>query len=209
MDRPRSVVYVKVPGSKEPEFRMREIEIGPSLSNTYVVLSGLSEGEEIVANGTFAVDASAQLAGKPSMMNPTSDKSAAGRPEGNQASSRSMPGMDMGTDSATPGATQNTTPGATLSRTRSNMEMKMIKVSGNCEMCEDRIETAAKSVSGVTLADWSIEKKMLHVEFDGKKTNSDAIQKAIASVGHDTEKYKALDDIYSKLPECCLYRKSN
>ncbi|MHB9140970.1 MAG: efflux RND transporter periplasmic adaptor subunit [Paludibacter sp.] len=86
---PRSVVYVKVPGTKEPEFKMREIELGPSLSNSYVVLSGLSKGEEIVTNGTFAVDASAQLAGKKSMMNK----------EGNQISTASMPGMDMRTDS--------------------------------------------------------------------------------------------------------------
>ncbi len=67
---PRSIVYVKIPGAKEPEFRMREIELGPALSNAYVILSGLQEGEEIVTNGTFAVDASAQLAGKISMMNP-------------------------------------------------------------------------------------------------------------------------------------------
>lgn len=87
---PRSVVYVKVPGAKDPEFRMREIELGPSLSNSYVVLSGLRQGEEIVTNGTFAVDASAQLAGKPSMMNP----------EGNQISTASMPGMDMRTKSS-------------------------------------------------------------------------------------------------------------
>lgn len=86
---PRSVVYVKVPGAKNPEFRMREIELGPSLSNSYVVLSGLRQGEEIVTNGTFAIDASAQLAGKPSMMNP----------EGNQISTASMPGMDMRTGS--------------------------------------------------------------------------------------------------------------
>ena len=48
---------------------------------------------------------------------------------------------------------------------------------------------------------------MLTVEFDGSKTNSDAIQKAITKVGHDTEKYKASDAVYKELPECCLYRK--
>ncbi|HAQ21590.1 MAG TPA: hypothetical protein DCR40_20530 [Prolixibacteraceae bacterium] len=84
---------------------------------------------------------------------------------------------------------------------------RQIKVSGNCEMCKDRIETAAKSVSGVASAEWSSETKMLHVQFDGAKTNSDAIQKAIAKVGHDTEKYKATDAVYKELPECCLYRK--
>lgn len=45
------------------------------------------------------------------------------------------------------------------------------------------------------------------MQFDVPKTNSDAIQKAIAKVGHDTEKFKAPDDVYKKLPECCLYRK--
>jgi len=74
--------------------------------------------------------------------------------------SKSMPGMDMGSSS---GATK--------------MEHQMIKVSGNCEQCKDRIETAAKSVSGVSSADWSPETKMLHVQFNGAKTNSDAIQK--------------------------------
>jgi Cu(I)/Ag(I) efflux system membrane fusion protein len=74
-------------------------------------------------------------------------------------------------------------------------------------MCKDRIETAAKSVSGVSSAEWSTETKMLHVQFDGAKTNLDTIQKAIANVGHDTEKYKASDAVYKALPECCVYRK--
>jgi Cu(I)/Ag(I) efflux system membrane fusion protein len=74
-------------------------------------------------------------------------------------------------------------------------------------MCKDRIETAAKTVSGVKSAEWSAEKQMLDVEFDAAKTNSDAIQKAIAAVGHDTEKFKAPDSVYKALPECCLYRK--
>jgi Cu(I)/Ag(I) efflux system membrane fusion protein len=65
----RSVVYVKQPETEELNFKMREIEIGPMLGNSYVVLSGLKEGEEIVTDGTFSVDAAAQLAGKPNMMN--------------------------------------------------------------------------------------------------------------------------------------------
>jgi copper chaperone CopZ len=83
----------------------------------------------------------------------------------------------------------------------------MDKVSDHCDLCKARIETAAKSIAGVSLADWSNETKMLHVQFDGAKTNLDAIQKAIALVGHDTEKYKATDEAYKKLPSCCLYRK--
>lgn len=65
----RSIVYVKGPVAAELSFSMREIELGPMLGNSYVVLDGLKEGEEIVTEGTFSVDAAAQLEGKPSMMN--------------------------------------------------------------------------------------------------------------------------------------------
>ena len=67
----RSTVYVKQHGTDETVFKMREIELGPALEESYVVINGLSEGEEIVTNGTFSVDAAAQLEGKPSMMNST------------------------------------------------------------------------------------------------------------------------------------------
>lgn len=66
----RSIVYVKQSGTDEPIFKIREIELGPMLGESYVVTDGLTEGEEIVTSGTFSVDAEAQLEGKPSMMNP-------------------------------------------------------------------------------------------------------------------------------------------
>ena len=53
------------------------------LGNSYIVADGLTEGEEIVTQGTFSVDAAAQLEGKSSMMNPSGSKPT------------SMPGMDM------------------------------------------------------------------------------------------------------------------
>jgi len=65
----RSIVYVKQTDTQEVNFKMREIDLGPMLGNSYVVLAGLKDGEEIVTDGTFSVDAAAQLAGKPSMMN--------------------------------------------------------------------------------------------------------------------------------------------
>lgn len=65
----RSIVYVKQPGTDLPVFKLREIDLGTSLGEEYVVLSGLGDGEEIVVNGAFVIDAGAQLEGKPSMMN--------------------------------------------------------------------------------------------------------------------------------------------
>lgn len=88
----RSIVYVKQPDTKEPVFKMREVGLGPMLGESYVVTDGLSEGEEIVTNGAFSVDAAAQLEGKPSMMNPGGGKTAV------------MPGMDMPDDNSKTGS---------------------------------------------------------------------------------------------------------
>jgi len=65
----RSVVYVKDDVEQQPTFLLRQVTLGPALPDGYVVLDGLAEGEEIVTNGVFAIDAAAQLDGKRSMMN--------------------------------------------------------------------------------------------------------------------------------------------
>jgi len=80
-----------------------------------------------------------------------------------------------------------------------------IKVSGNCDMCKARIEKAAK-IDGVSKAEWSKKDKTLAATFDPAKTNIDEIGKKVAAAGHDTEKAKADDKVYAKLPGCCQYR---
>jgi Cu(I)/Ag(I) efflux system membrane fusion protein len=65
----KSVVYVKSESDQGVSFVMREVLLGADLGSSFVIASGLDAGEEIVTNGTFSVDAAAQLAGKPSMMN--------------------------------------------------------------------------------------------------------------------------------------------
>ncbi|MCB0397348.1 MAG: efflux RND transporter periplasmic adaptor subunit [Flavobacteriales bacterium] len=66
----RSVVYIKQSSESGISFMMREITLGPALGDSYIVKDGIEEGVEIATNGTFSIDAAAQLAGKPSMMNP-------------------------------------------------------------------------------------------------------------------------------------------
>jgi len=66
----RSVVYVMQTSAQGVSFLMREVTLGPALGESYVIESGLQVGQEIAINGAFSIDAAAQLAGKPSMMNP-------------------------------------------------------------------------------------------------------------------------------------------
>lgn len=74
----RSVVYVKKTGDDFVRFAMREVLLGPDLGNSYIVEEGLMPGEEIAVNGTFSIDAAAQLSSKPSMMNSEGGKTESG-----------------------------------------------------------------------------------------------------------------------------------
>jgi mercuric ion binding protein len=80
------------------------------------------------------------------------------------------------------------------------------KVWGACGMCKTRIEKTSKD-EGATSAAWEAKTNMLTVTFDPAKTNKDALSKKLASVGHDTEKYKADDKVYNALPGCCHYER--
>ncbi|GHT61790.1 hypothetical protein FACS189451_04590 [Bacteroidia bacterium] len=82
-----------------------------------------------------------------------------------------------------------------------------LTVNGSCEMCKERIENAAKAIEGVSSAEWNADEQQLHLNFDTAKTSLEAISKAVAQAGHDTELDKAPDEVYNALPECCKYRK--
>ena len=86
-----------------------------------------------------------------------------------------------------------------------NPKTETIKVQGACGMCKTRIEKTAK-MEGVTKAEWDKTTKILTLVYDPSKVNSDDVQKKIAAVGHDTEKYTADDKVYNSLPGCCKYR---
>lgn len=81
-----------------------------------------------------------------------------------------------------------------------------IKVWGNCGMCQQRIEGAAKK-AGATSASWDSDNLQLVVEYDANETNNTKIQKAIAKVGYDTQDFTGDDKAYSKLHGCCKYER--
>lgn len=82
-----------------------------------------------------------------------------------------------------------------------------IKVWGNCETCKKHIESSSLS-AGAKTANWNTETKILAVTYDGAKTSSAKIQKAIAASGYDTQDFKGDDNAYDKLAKCCQYERS-
>jgi len=94
-----------------------------------------------------------------------------------------------------------------MNMTVDSTKTESFKVYGKCDMCKARIEKTVKA-EGATSASWDSKKQILTVTFDHTKTSKDALSRKLASVGHDTEDYKAPDDVYAKLPGCCHYERS-
>lgn len=90
---------------------------------------------------------------------------------------------------------------------KSKNKKVVIKVAGNCGMCEKRIEKAAYSVKGVKDAEWHVDCQDIHLVIDETKCSAEDVAKAIAAVGHDTGKIKADDAVYEKLHGCCNYER--
>lgn len=80
-------------------------------------------------------------------------------------------------------------------------------VKGECGMCKKTIEETAKK-AGATDSEWDMNTKILKVSFDSTQTSKEQILKNIASVGYDNELFTASDEVYSKLPKCCLYTRN-
>lgn len=87
----RSLVYVAVPDRETPSFLMREVVLGAEAGNQYLIEEGLTEGEEIVVNGVFKIDAAAQLRGLPSMMNPGGGMKMTGHNHGDMSGGMESP----------------------------------------------------------------------------------------------------------------------
>ena len=83
-----------------------------------------------------------------------------------------------------------------------------IKVAGECGMCKNKIEKAAKE-AGATLANWNADNKELTVTYNSTSSNTAKIEKAIAAVGYDTQHEKATEAAYNSLHACCKYERQS
>jgi copper chaperone CopZ len=76
-------------------------------------------------------------------------------------------------------------------------------VRGNCDMCKERIENAAKAKPGVVSASWNVETSQLRVSYDSLKTKELEIHQAVAATGHGTKQVEMNEEAHKELPECC------
>ncbi|MAR12669.1 MAG: metal transporter [Blastopirellula sp.] len=63
-----SVLYVETdPG----RFEIRRVVLGPSCGEQIIILNGVKKGEQVATSGNFLIDSQMQLAGNPSLIDPT------------------------------------------------------------------------------------------------------------------------------------------
>jgi len=63
-----SVVYVETDSNR---FEIRPVTLGPLLQDRAIIIDGLQPGEKVATSGNFLIDSQMQLAGKPSLIDPT------------------------------------------------------------------------------------------------------------------------------------------
>lgn len=91
-------------------------------------------------------------------------------------------------------------------KNQSKIVETQFEVSGVCNMCKERIETAALRTKGVKQAVWDKNSKMLSIIYNSEKTDLKSIQSAVLEKGHDIKGQEADSSNYAKLPDCCAYR---
>ena len=73
----RALVYVAIPNQEQPTYEGREVNLGAKAGDYYIVVSGVSEGDQVVTNGAFKIDSELQLRAKASMMSPPPNRNPA------------------------------------------------------------------------------------------------------------------------------------
>ena len=88
-----------------------------------------------------------------------------------------------------------------------NAHTAIVRIDGDCPMCEKTIEKAAY-MKGEAEADWDVDAKTARITIDSSRTDVDAVLQRIAQAGYDNERYLAPDAAYAGLPGCCQYERS-
>ncbi|MEI8204908.1 MAG: heavy metal-associated domain-containing protein [Bacteroidota bacterium] len=82
-------------------------------------------------------------------------------------------------------------------------EKVTFKVSAQCGMCKDRIESTLTALKGVKKAVVNLDNKSVEITYLASKITPVEMKKAISKAGHDADDVKADPKAYGALPACC------
>jgi mercuric ion binding protein len=79
----------------------------------------------------------------------------------------------------------------------------VIKTSARCGQCKEKIENALSFEKGIRKVVFDVDKKVITVQYNTKKTDIQKVKTAITKVGYDADEMPADTKAYSKLNKCC------
>jgi len=78
-----------------------------------------------------------------------------------------------------------------------------LQTSAKCGMCKSRIERDLGLTKGVDKATLRLTDKVVVIDYNPKKTNVEALKKAISMIGYDADEVVANQKSHDRLPDCC------
>ncbi|MBE0654834.1 MAG: efflux RND transporter periplasmic adaptor subunit, partial [Bacteroidales bacterium] len=169
----RSVVYIKTNSEKGVNFIMREVTLGPAWGDGYVIENGLEEGEEIAVNGTFSIDAAAQLAGKPSMMNPEGGMVMTGHDHGGTKPGESVPREEKTESGSSESLSlDNQARGALQPLYQAYLQWKDALVKDNFEEAQETASTMQEELYGINMSLFKGDAHNAWMDYQAKLSNS-------------------------------------
>ena len=78
-----------------------------------------------------------------------------------------------------------------------------IHTSAVCDMCVETIESEMIYEKGVKKVHVDLDSKMISVQFDPRKTDPDALRKAVTKLGYYADDMPGDAKAKAALPECC------
>jgi copper chaperone CopZ len=78
-----------------------------------------------------------------------------------------------------------------------------IRTSTVCDMCEATIEENLIYEKGVRSVSVDLATNSIHVEYDARKTDPDAIRVAVTKLGYYADDLPGDEAAFRNLPECC------
>jgi Cu(I)/Ag(I) efflux system membrane fusion protein len=197
----RSVVYVKSATDQGINFKMRQVTLGPALAESYIIESGLQKGDEIAVNGTFSIDAAAQLAGKPSMMNPEGEPAMTGHNHGGMKMPAASDGSSEGFTQSKPSAKTNPEFKAQLTKVyNAYLKMKNAFVATDAQKVSEEAKNVEKSIQAVQMEllkgdahmAWMEQVQTLNSEIKTISNSSDIEEQRLAFSKFNMALYKSL-----------------
>ena len=92
--------------------------------------------------------------------------------------------------------------GAT-STTKPGLESVKLQSSAICDMCEKTIEENMIYEKGVKSVDVDLAASIIHVEYDARKTDPQALRTAVTKLGYAADDMLGDPVAFKKLPDCC------